>query len=159
MWELFGFTIVCGMVLTAMAVQDWKTTTVSGELCHLGVITALFAIWQLQPAHFLVMTVIVALLLLVIWNVGIPFIGEADLIPIAFAFAIYGSKACPFSWIGIYPLCLLFVLIPYGRVYAKLSGEEWHFGCGKYVPALPIFAIAWWQSVVCMTILYLKGVY
>lgn len=159
MWELFGFTFVFSLLITTMAVQDLKTTSVSGELCLCASGIALLALWQLHSRHWLVIMMVIALLVLVIGNVGLPFIGEADLVPIAFAFVIYGSKDCPISWIFIYPLSLLFVLIPYAKVYANLSGEEWHFGCGKYVPALPAFALAWWLSLVCMTVLYIKGVY
>lgn len=158
MLSLFMFMIVHGVLLTVMAVQDWKTTTVAGELCLVSGLVSGFALYWLRASVPAI--ILIAILYLVLFSpMEIPCFGDADIVPFAMLLSVFSTEACPLCWLPTFPLCLLSVLYPYAKIYSKAQGRDWHFGSMQYIPALPAFATAWWLTLICMVVLYRMGVY
>lgn len=146
--------VIVAVLFTFASKQDWETNSVSGELCLTIAICLLLTVVEFKAPIWVV--VLVGFLgILVFLPFEIPYFGDADLLPVAAYIGFYlGFSGWGPLWEFVYLICLLVVLFPYAKIYAKEHGWVWTFGCGKMVPMLPAFTIAWWMSLIINAALY-----
>ena len=144
---LFFCLILLGITLTVIAVEDWKSYTVSGVKCLVcwGLI---FSAWVLLNAPIPVGVILIISFILFYALPEIPAIGSADFLPLAMYICVFFVDGLISPLVFMYPLSLLASLIPYGKFYGKMHGYVWKFGSNVYMPALPCFAAAWWLSTI-----------
>ena len=140
--------VMCGLAMFLMAKEDIKDSEVSENLCFLGWLTTLVAMVIVRPPLG-VLCLVLVLFIVFICNFEAALFGDADYIPVAMFLAFYGRLwRTPFLWM-IPLVCLLCVLIPYGKWWGKYHGDGWYLGCKKMVPALPLYFCTWCLSGVC----------
>lgn len=142
------------LILIPVAKDDWKDSLVDGRLCLIAWVCTGIA-WFLC-GHGLWTGIIIAAMCVVFYAKSESDIfGSADFLPVAMYFAVYLQQGFTTGIIIMYPVCLLAVLVPYGKFYAKTHGFEWKLGDRVFMPMLPCMAAAWWLSAVCYTVYYI----
>ena len=151
---LFFCLILLGIALTVIAVEDWKSYTVSGVKCLLcwGLI---FFVWKLLNAPIVVGVILIVSFILFYALPEMPAIGSADFLPLAMYICVFLVDGLVSPLVFMYPLSLLASLIPYGKLYGRMHGYAWKFGSKVYMPALPCFAAAWWISAFACVIYFI----
>lgn len=141
----FSSLVVCAVLLTWAAVEDWKDSTVAGHICLLCWIAAFCSvfIWGVN----VILTAIVVLMCVLFYASGedSPF-GSADLLPLAMYFVTFVSDGFSSPGLLMYPIALLVLLYPYGKLYGKTHGFTWKLGAKVYMPMLPCMAAGWWLA-------------
>lgn len=143
--------VVYGVLLTAMAVDDWKTSSVAGWLC-LVTWVLLFGGFFLCRSGWTVFILVSLLVVAFYLPLDIPFFGDADIMPFAMWLVVFCGKGVPFMLAIAYMVTLLAALIPYALVWGRLHGMGWRLQRGQMMPMLPVFALAWWVSVAFMVV-------
>lgn len=139
--------ILCGAALIVAAVEDWRSSTVSGLVCLIcWVITGLAALlWGLAPVQTFICGVLCAVFY--VYGPNCP-LGSADILPLAMYIATYvqGDVESPVQI--MYPLCVASILIPYAKLYGRVTGTGWKLFNMQYMPMLPCLTAAWWMAVI-----------
>lgn len=143
--------ISCGVALSIAAKEDWKSSTVSGIICVIcwAIIALSLFLWGFGILH--VCICIIMCLAFYILGPESP-AGSADLLPLAMYIATYAQDNFLSPVPLMYPLCILVILVPYAKVYGKVSGSGWKIFRMQRMPMLPCLAIAWWLSVISYVI-------
>ena len=144
--RFYGILTLFGILLTLMAIQDWKTSDVSGELCLLSWITVCITYMMINRSK-IVGAALVLMLISFYGNITFTVLGEADYIPIAMYLVCYWKDFSHCIEAMFLLVSLLIILIPYAKFYTRTKGKEWHLGANMFVPVLPAFALAWWMSL------------
>lgn len=161
MWEYFQHgdvfplallaLILCGVAMSIAAKEDWKSSTVSGVICVIcwAIVALSLFLWGLgAPQVFVCFAMCLAFYIL---GPESP-LGSADLLPLAMYIATYAQDNFLSPVPLMYPLCILVILVPYAKVYGKVSGSGWKIFRMQRMPMLPCLAIAWWLSVISYVI-------
>lgn len=160
LFKLLLVAVVYGGMLTYMAVDDWRSNTVSGVGCLISWCVVAAGV-ILVPTYVAVYIALVLLAVLFYLPVDIPMFGDADIIPVAMITHVTaGVMAIHLTTVYycLYLLVLLLLLFPYAKYWAKKHGTEWHFGSGTMVPALPCFAAAWWVALAVGLLLWAMNI-
>ena len=148
--EIAALTM-CGVSLFLMAKEDLKDAEVAESLCYLGWIITLIAACLVYSPWWAI-AIVVALFIVFLCNFEASLFGDADYVPIAMFVGFYGRLwGTPQLWMLPF-VCVLLLIVPYGKWWGKHSGQGWHLGCRKMVPALPLYFCTWCLSGVCYMI-------
>lgn len=149
---LFTVLVIDGITLAIMAFQDYHDCTVSGVLCIVSAVSnCIFAVLSVNST--IIIFIICAMTVVMVVPAEIPIFGDADFVPLIMYLSVFLSRYSSLSLCCVYPLCLLCVLIPYAKWYARSKGKEWYFGCKEMIPAIPAFALAWVMSIASIAFL------
>ena len=156
--KLFLCLLIIAIWYIPASIQDYKTTTVSGEWCLLGWVISAISFYICSSS---IISAIVLLVLFVLFYMpfDIPLCGDADLIPLGFYIATFSSYLFDGVLGMVFPFAILIVCIPYSKVYAYCHGDDWHWGCKQFVPMLPVFGFAWLVTlIICPLYIFLNVV-
>lgn len=161
---MFGIsiTLIVNLALTIvfciMSVEDWRSMSISGLQCFVSWV--LLGSYTLLFGELLPVCVIIVVIGIFFYAVKADcFITSADVIPLVAYLAVYWASGFDVVRSLLFPLSLLAILFPYGKVYAKSHGFEWHIGDRVPMPMLPCFASAWMCALIANIILYfMRGI-
>ena len=134
---------VLAILLTIMAIQDWKTTYVNGWLYLVGWVTLLGGM-TLVGAHPLAYPVYMVFLALTYIPVEFPGIGDADFQIFAMLFCLYAAHPRAYTIFITFLVVNIISFVVSAKLWYAKQGKVWRYSDHLPAPAIPSFAVAWW---------------